>query len=149
MIETNCPHCEKHFSLSDHLGGQMVRCKDCSNVFKVPFVATEEVEVVDMPATGPMYHSKGRVADEIEYEIFGSEMQYVEIILDPGETVIAEAGMMMYMDSQIQMETVFGSPGGQSSQGGFWQKVKSAGKRMITGESMFITTFCQNPPWLL
>ena len=90
----------------------------------------------------PQVHTikpKEKFADEIDYEIFGSEMQYVEIELDPGETVIAEAGMMMYMDEVIKMETVFGSPSQQG--GGFWQKVKSAGKRMLTGESLFLTTF--------
>jgi uncharacterized protein (TIGR00266 family) len=66
-------------------------------------------------------------------------MQYVEIELDPGETVIAEAGMMMYMDQAIKMETVFGSP--SKPGGGFWQKVASAGKRLMTGESLFLTTF--------
>ena len=105
---------------------------------------SDEVEVLNVPASGPMYSPKGQVADEIEYEIFGTEMQYVEIILDPGETVIAEAGMMMYMDDQIKMETVFGSPSASNAGGGFWQKVKSAGKRMLTGESLFITTFANS-----
>ena len=76
--------------------------------------------------------------DEIDYEIFGSEMQYVEVTLDPGEMVIAEAGAMMYMTSGIQMESVFGDP---SKQTGFFGKVMTAGKRMLTGESMFVTTF--------
>ena len=84
---------------------------------------TGDVEVVDVPSSGPMYKPRGQVSDEIDYEIFGTEMQYVEIVLDPGETVIAEAGMMMYMDNVIQMETMFGSPGNHGS--GFWQKVKS------------------------
>ncbi len=139
MIDTRCPQCQKHFSLTDQLAGEMVRCKECSSVFRVPLGGTDEVEVVDVPSSGPMYKPRGRVSDEIDYEIFGTEMQYVEIVLDPGEKVIAEAGMMMYMDNVIQMETMFGSPG--SGDGGFWQKVKSAGKRVITGESMFITTF--------
>src|SRR3954471_16146210 len=81
----------------------------------------------------------GRSSDEIDYEIFGSEMQYVEVTLDPGEMVIAEAGAMMYMTSGIQMDTVFGDP--SAPKGGFWGKVAAAGKRVITGESMFMTTF--------
>ena len=85
-----------------------------------------------------------RRADEIDYEIFGSEMQYVEITLDPNEMVIAEAGAMMYMTAGIKMETVFGNPG-QRSEGGFWSKMinagLSAGKRLLTGESLFMTTF--------
>ncbi|HEY4312130.1 MAG TPA: TIGR00266 family protein [Pirellulales bacterium] len=79
-----------------------------------------------------------RRSDEIDYEIFGQEMQYVEVTLDPGETVIAEPGAMMYMTAGIQMETLFGDP---SNQGGFWSKVVTAGKRALTGESLFITTF--------
>ena len=66
-------------------------------------------------------------------------MQYVEVTLDPGEMVIAEAGAMMYMTTGIQMETVFGDP--SAPQGSFWSKVAAAGKRVITGESMFMTTF--------
>jgi uncharacterized protein (TIGR00266 family) len=78
-------------------------------------------------------------ADVIDYEIFGSEMQYVEVTLDPGEMVVAEAGGMMYMTPGIKMETVFGDPSKQ--QGGFLGKVMSAGKRLLTGESLFMTTF--------
>jgi uncharacterized protein (TIGR00266 family) len=81
----------------------------------------------------------GRRSDEIDYELFGAEMQYVEVTLDPGEVVIAEAGAMMYMTPGIQMETVFGDPSAPS--GGFLSKVAAAGKRVLTGESMFITTF--------
>jgi uncharacterized protein (TIGR00266 family) len=81
-------------------------------------------------------------SDVIEYQIFGSEMQFVEIKLDPGETVIAEAGGMMYMTAGIQMQTVFGDPSQQ--QGGFLKKAMSAGKRMLTGESLFMTTFTAN-----
>src|SRR4029453_16737650 len=79
------------------------------------------------------------MADVIDYEIFGDEMQFVEITLDPGEMVIAEAGSMMYMTAGIRMETVFGDPSQQSQ--GFFDKVLSAGKRGVTGESIFMTTF--------
>ena len=79
-------------------------------------------------------------ADEIEYEIFGEEMQYVEITLDPNEMVIAEAGGMMYMTPGIKMETVFGDPSNQQKQG-FLGKLMTAGKRVLTGESLFMTTF--------
>jgi uncharacterized protein (TIGR00266 family) len=83
-----------------------------------------------------------RQSDEIDYEIFGVEMQYVVIGLNPGETVIAEAGGMMYMTPDIKMETVFGDPSAPSS--GFFGKVLSAGKRVLTGESLFMTTFTNN-----
>jgi len=79
-----------------------------------------------------------RRADEIDYELFGDDMQFVEVTLDPGETVIAEAGTMMYMTHGIQMQTVFGDP---SKQQGLFGKLVDAGKRVLTGESLFLTTF--------
>lgn len=81
---------------------------------------------------------KRRVADEIDYEIHGEDMQFVEITLDPNEVVIAEAGAMMYMTDGIRMRTVFGDA---SKETGFLGKLAAAGKRMITGESLFLTTF--------
>lgn len=78
-------------------------------------------------------------ADVIDYEIFGEEMQYAEITLDPGEQCIAEPGSMMYMSAGIKMETVFGDPSKQKS--GFLDKLMTAGKRVLTGESLFMTTF--------
>ena len=84
---------------------------------------------------------KQGMSDQIDYVIHGDDSQYVEITLDPGETVIAESGAMMFMTSGIEMQTVFGDP---SSSGGFWNKVVSAGKRVLTGESLFMTTFTNN-----
>ncbi len=78
-------------------------------------------------------------SDQIQYEIFGTEMQYAEVTLDPGGTAIAEAGSMMYMTPGIKMETVFGD--GSRAQSGFLGKVMNAGKRMMTGESLFMTTY--------
>jgi len=83
--------------------------------------------------------SSTRKSDQIDYQIIGSEMQAVAVTLDPGEMVIAEAGSMMYMTAGIKMETVFGDPSAQ--QQSFWGKLASAGKRFITGESIFMTTF--------
>lgn len=139
MIETSCPHCQREFALADSFAGQTVRCKSCSGVFQVPLASHDDLERVAPPdASQPVYPRKGQVADEIEYEICGSEMQYVVISLDPGETVIAEAGMMMFLDQGIRMDSVFGSA---ANEGGFWEKLKSAGKRVLTGESLFLTTF--------
>ena len=76
---------------------------------------------------------------EIDYEIFGDDMQIVEIELDPNETVIAEAGMMNYMEEGIEFEAKMGD-GSQASQG-FFSKIMSAGARALTGESIFITHF--------
>lgn len=75
---------------------------------------------------------------EIDYQILGEEMQSVEVELDPNETVVAEPGSFMYMHDGIQMQTIFGDG---SNQQGFMGKLFTAGKRMITGENLFMTTF--------
>jgi uncharacterized protein (TIGR00266 family) len=76
---------------------------------------------------------------EIDYKIFGDDMQFIEIELDPMEAAVAEAGAMMYMDEGIEMETIFGDGSQQSS--GFLGSLMSAGKRVIMGESLFMTVF--------
>jgi len=80
--------------------------------------------------------------DEIDYEIRGSEMQFVEVELDPGEAAIGEVGSMMFMDAGIAMDTVFGD--GSAQQGGFFGKLLGAGKRLVTGESLFTTVYTNN-----
>ena len=77
--------------------------------------------------------------DDVDFEIKGSEMQFVEIELDPGEAAIGEAGSLMFMDSAIQMDAVFGD--GAQQGGGFFSKLMSAGKRLVTGESLFTTVY--------
>ncbi len=81
-----------------------------------------------------------RRADEVEFKIYGDDLQFVEIMLDPQETIVAEAGGMMYMDSEIKMETIFGDGSGKAG-GDLKSKLFSAGKRVLTGESLFMTTF--------
>ena len=77
---------------------------------------------------------------EIDYVLHGDDMQFVEIELDPQETVVAEAGSLMMMDDRIKMETIFGD--GSKNQGsGLMGKLLGAGKRLVTGESLFMTTF--------
>jgi len=76
---------------------------------------------------------------EVDYRIFGDDMQYVEVELDPGEAAVAEAGGMMYMDDAIEMETIFGD--GSESSGGLLDSLVGAGKRLLTGESLFMTVF--------
>ncbi len=93
------------------------------------------------PPPQPAAALGGPRADVIDYEIFGEEMQFVEITLDPGEATIAEAGSFMYMDPGIQMETIFGDGSEKVNQGGFMGKLMSAGKRVLTGESLFMTMF--------
>ena len=77
---------------------------------------------------------------EIDYEIKGNEMQFVEIELDPQEAAVAEAGSMMFMEDGIDMETVFGD-GSNQQESGFLGALMGAGKRLITGESLFTTVF--------
>ena len=81
-----------------------------------------------------------RTNHEIDYRIFGEEMQCVEIELDPQETVIAEAGAFMYKEQPIQMQTIFGD-GSNSNGGGLMGKLLGAGKRLLIGESLFMTAF--------
>ncbi|WP_439152959.1 TIGR00266 family protein [Winogradskyella sp.] len=80
-----------------------------------------------------------RNSHEIDYRIFGEEMQYVEIELDPQEAVIAESGSFMMMDDGVKMDTIFGD--GSKKDKGFLGKILGAGKRILTGESLFMTAF--------
>jgi uncharacterized protein (AIM24 family) len=92
------------------------------------------------PWGSPQHHSRqSGIADDIDYEIKGQELQFVEIELDPGESAIAEAGAMVWKDASVDMTTVFGTGAGQ--EGGFMGKLLSAGKRLVTGESLFTTVF--------
>ncbi len=77
--------------------------------------------------------------DVVDFEIRGSEMQFVEVELDPGEAAIGEAGSMMFMEAGVTMDTVFGD--GAQQQGGLFGKLLGAGKRLITGESLFTTIY--------
>ena len=81
-----------------------------------------------------------RTNHEIDFKIYGEELQFVEIELDPNETAVAESGAMMMMDDGIQMQTIFGD-GSQQQQGGLLGKLMSAGKRLLVGESLFMTAF--------
>jgi uncharacterized protein (TIGR00266 family) len=76
---------------------------------------------------------------EIDYKIYGDDMQFVEVELDPNEATVAEAGGMMYMDDGVEMETIFGD--GTQKQSGFLGAMMGAGKRLLTGESLFMTVF--------
>jgi uncharacterized protein (TIGR00266 family) len=90
-------------------------------------------------APPPPPTSRRMTADEVDFEVAGHEMQYVKVELDPGESVVAEAGGMMFMEDGIQMQTIFGD--GSNQQGSFMDKLVGAGKRMLTGESLFMTVF--------
>jgi uncharacterized protein (TIGR00266 family) len=89
------------------------------------------------PIGGPA----ARRAHEIDFKIFGEDMQFVEVELDPGESAVAEAGSMMYMTSAINMETIFGDGSQQQQSKGVMGALLGAGKRLLTGESLFMTVF--------
>jgi uncharacterized protein (TIGR00266 family) len=97
-----------------------------------------------VPQNSPWQHHRvAGVADDIDFEIKGQELQFVEIELDPGESAVAEAGAFVWKDASIDMTTVFGDGSGDQG-GGFMGKLLGAGKRLVTGESLFTTVFTHN-----
>lgn len=94
-----------------------------------------------MPFQSPWeHHRQAGVADDIDFEIKGQELQFLEIELDPGESAVAEAGALVWKDASVGMTTVFGDGSGDAD-GGFMGKLLGAGKRLVTGESLFTTVF--------
>lgn len=89
------------------------------------------------------HHRSASIADDIDFEIKGQELQFLEIELDPGESAVAEAGALVWKDATVDMTTVFGDGSGDSG-GGFMGKLLGAGKRLVTGESLFTTVFTHN-----
>lgn len=92
-----------------------------------------------VPTTSRSHQRRRDIADDIEFEIRGQELQFLEIELDPGESAIAEAGAMVWKDAQVSMNTLFGDGSGASQ--GLMGKLMGAGKRLLTGESLFTTLF--------
>jgi uncharacterized protein (TIGR00266 family) len=99
------------------------------------FVNAPAPGVAPLPPSAP-----GRRAHDIDFTIHGTEMQFVEVELDPGEAAVAEAGSMMYMSDGIQLETIFGD-GSKSQPAGVLDALMGAGRRILTGESLFMTVF--------
>ncbi len=93
-----------------------------------------------VPQVTSAHHTSTGGTDDIDFEIKGAEMQFVEIELDPGESAVAEAGSMMFKHADVAMATVFGD-GSQAQTGGFFGKLANAGKRLLTGESLFMTVY--------
>jgi uncharacterized protein (TIGR00266 family) len=91
------------------------------------------------PAAPPV--PRAQTAHEIDYKIVGEDLQFVEVELDPAESVVAEAGALMYMTGGVQMETIFGDGSAQSQTGGIVGALLGAGRRVLTGESLFMTVF--------
>lgn len=93
-----------------------------------------------MPNSPWSHHRSASLSDDIDFEIKGQELQFLEIELAPGESAVAEAGAMVWKDGAISMTTVFGDGSG-GADGGFMGKLLGAGKRLVTGESLFTTVF--------
>ncbi len=133
-----CPNCKNPYSLGQKF------CKSCGT--KLEGISPSPVNTANAQQAGnyvpstPSSGNRMRKAHEVEYKVHGEDIQFVEIMLDPGETIIAEAGAMMYMDSAIVMDTIFGDGSGKEGND-LMGKIFSAGKRMITGESLFMTSF--------
>lgn len=109
-------------------------------IMQVPTFASS-LHAAPPPPPPPPPGAAPVAADQIDFEIIGSEMQFVEITLDPGEAAIAEAGAFFYMDPGIRMETIFGDGSAQSQSQGFMGKLLGGAKRVLTGESLFTTIF--------
>jgi uncharacterized protein (TIGR00266 family) len=96
-------------------------------------------------SNSPWQHTRqSGIADDIDFFIRGEDLQFVEIELDPGESAVAEAGAMVWKDASVGMTTVFGDGSDADNAGGFMGKLLGAGKRLITGESLFTTVFTHN-----
>src|SRR5688572_32750564 len=106
----------------------------------VPALAAFLTSSTKQAAAPPPPPPTGKRPTEIDFNILGSEMRFVEVEFDPGESAVAEAGSMMYMTPGIEMETVFGD-GSNAGRSGVMGALLGAGKRLITGESLFMTVF--------
>ncbi len=126
--------CGKELRVSDEYIGMRVRCPNCQQPVQVPEFSAASVVQAEVYKP-PM----NRRCHEVDYQIVGDDMQMVIVELDPQETVIAEAGAMTYMEEGINFETKMGD--GAEPDQGFFGKMMSAGKRMVTGESLFMTHF--------
>ena len=124
--------CGKQLSVADKYAGLQVKCPGCTGIIQVP-------EIVNAEAVPSPPVKSSRKCHEVDYQIVGDDMQMVIVELDPHETVIAEAGAMTYMEEGIGFEAKMGD--GSKPEQGFFGKMLSAGKRVITGESIFMTHF--------
>jgi len=106
----------------------------------VPISEAPELAIADQPVF--RYTGKERSDEEIDFNIFGDETQFVEVELDPGECAIGEAGALMYKDTLVRMEVILGD--GAAPETGILGKIGAAGKRVLTGENLFLTLFTNN-----
>jgi uncharacterized protein (TIGR00266 family) len=133
--------CGQSLQVREELIGKKVRCSSCQGVLKVPepsMSAADEPDEEAPPIRKPA-RRRPEICHEVDYEIFGDDLQLVEVELDPDETCIAEAGAMTYMEDGIEFVAKLGD--GSDPNQGFFKKLWGAGKRALTGESMFLTHF--------
>ena len=136
-IQFTC-QCGQSLRIQDEYAGRKVRCPSCQGIVDVP---PGVPSVIPVETTSPETKSAGtsRRCHELSYRIIGDDMQLVEVELDPGETVVAEAGAMSYMEEGIEFTAKMGD--GSEPDQGFFGSLLSAGRRMLTGESLFLTHF--------
>lgn len=148
-IDVSCP-CGKNLRAPDDAGGKRVQCPSCARMLDIPDANFAWAEPVTgnaarsdaaQPTTrrGGLSPNPNRRCHEVDYEIVGDDMQLVIVELDPGETIVAEAGAMLYIEEGIQFEAKMGD--GSQPDEGMFGKMMSMGKRMLTGESLFMTHF--------
>lgn len=109
-----------------------------------PIQGAQETAAMERQASAGFGSSE--VTEGLDFKIYGNEMQFVEIELDPQESTVAEAGAMMYKTADVEMETVFGDGSSSSTGSGFLGTLMGAGRRLLTGESLFTTIFSQQGP---
>jgi uncharacterized protein (TIGR00266 family) len=142
--------CGKSLQVREDLVGKKVRCPGCQAIMTVPApdaieassgLAMQEAASPARASGGPppLRRRKPERCHEIDYEVFGDDLQLVEVELDPDETCIAEAGAMTYMEDGIEFVAKMGD--GSEPNQGFFKKLWGAGKRALTGESLFMTHF--------
>src|SRR3989344_3007197 len=126
------------------IGGGVGRAARRSGPPPSPDVHSDRrIRSLSMPPSPWVHHRNASVSDDIDFEIKGQELQFVEIELDPGESAVAEAGALVWKDAAVGMTTGFGDGSG-GADGGFMGKLLGAGKRLVTGESRFTTVFTHN-----
>ncbi len=136
-IQVRC-RCGTNLSAPANAIGAQLKCPSCGRPVIVPSASSAAgSELSRTPPPPPQ--SFNRRCHELDFEIVGDDLQMVIVELDPGETVIAEAGAMTYMEEGIQFETKMGD--GAEPDKGFFGKMMDAGKRAVTGESLFMTHF--------
>ena len=140
MPRTRCPHCRWKGEVDEELIGVEVLCPECEEAFTCKRLK-KKTGAKKIPRSFSTARTGRRTGgcDEIDYQLHGDDLPLLEVILDQGETVIAEAGAMVYMARGIAFDTKMGD--GSDPGAGLWDSLKKAGARAVAGESVFLTHF--------